>query len=414
MTSSTQACDIVIDEAGSSNPKVWTGAASSIGNDLEAIRFHADRNVIDLEERSGDVVIKGKYRTGLILLPSGRRIILRTKLPGIVLLDWLVYLGEFPEFQHWSQVGNVTADDDWQKVLLKLFLTELDVVTRWHLRKDFVRLNIESSQVRGKVLASAIASKIWRLPKMPQIIRGRSFDTPANRMLALALKQVVLLQKHLDDSSRNLLFRLRSDWSEITIDDVDRNQIVADGLTSAPSGYGNALQLARLILFGASMDSKSGWGGQSFTLSLAGVWERGIRKMCKELSPATGWRSLPSKNRIRPWDDASGQDDPNRLMISDILLQRGTERWVLDAKYKCGFGNESRNDRFQMCAYAMGFRASRATLVYPSQESSNFDQRELLSVDIGGTHVRIDSFALPMANGPNMCLKALRAKLQTV
>jgi 5-methylcytosine-specific restriction endonuclease McrBC regulatory subunit McrC len=162
------------------------------------------------------------------------------------------------------------------------------------------------------------------------------------------------------------------------------------------------------------MDSKSGWGGQSFTLSLAGVWERGIRKMCKELSPATGWRSLPSKNRIRPWDDANGQDDPDRLMISDILLQCGTERWVLDAKYKCGFGNESRNDRFQMCAYAMGFRASRATLVYPSQESSNFDQRELLSVDIGGTHVRIDSFALPMANGPNMCLKALRAKLQTV
>ena len=160
MTSSTKACDIVIDEAGSSNPKVWTGAASSIGNDLEAIRFHADRNVIDLEERSGDVVIKGKYRTGLILLPSGRRIILCTKLPGIVLLDWLVYLGEFPEFQHWSQVGNVTADDDWQKVLLKLFLTELDVVTRWHLRTDFVRLNIESSQVKGKVLASAISQRI--------------------------------------------------------------------------------------------------------------------------------------------------------------------------------------------------------------------------------------------------------------
>jgi hypothetical protein len=162
----------------------------------------------------------------------------------------------------------------------------------------------------------------------------------------------------------------------------------------------------------AAMDSKSGWGGQSFTLSLAGVWERGIRKMCNELSPATGWRSLPSKNRIRPWDDANGQDDPDRLMISDILLQRGTERWVLDAKYKCDFGNESRNDRFQMCAYAMGFRASRATLVYPSQESSNFDQRELLSVDIGETHVRIESFALPMANGPKKCSESLRAKLQ--
>jgi len=67
-----------------------------------------------------------------------------------------------------------------------------------------------------------------------------------------------------------------------------------------------------------------------------------------------------------------------------------------------------------MCAYAMGFEASRATLVYPSQESSNLDQRELLSVDIGGTHVRIDSFALPMTNSPKKCLETLRAKLQTV
>lgn len=409
---SIQVADIVVDEAGSPNPEEWAGTASSLGCDLDAIRFHADRNVIDLEERSGNVVIKGKYRTGIVLLPSGRRIVLRTKLPGIVLLDWLVYLGEFPDFQHWSQIGNVAADDDWQKVLLKLFLLELDIVTRWHLRKDFVKLNIESSQLRGRVLAGALATKIWRLPKMPQVIRGRSFETPANRMLALALKQVMLFQKHLDDSSRKLLFRLRSDWSEITVDDVDRHQIVADGLTSAPSGYGNALQLARLILCGASIDSKSGWGGQSFTLSLAGVWERGLRQMCRELAPTTGWRCLPHDQRSRLWDDAHGEDDPNRMMIADILLQRDGQRWILDAKYKRDFGNESRNDRFQMCAYAIGFRANRATLVYPSQEFSTADQRSLLAVDIGGTQVRIDSLALPMASGPQKCFDALKAIMQ--
>jgi 5-methylcytosine-specific restriction endonuclease McrBC regulatory subunit McrC len=341
MTSySTQIPDIVIDEAGSSDPLVWTGAASSLGKDLDAIRFHADRNLIGLEERSGNVLIKGRHRTGIVLLPSGRRIILRTKLPGIVLLEWLVYLGEFPDFQHWSQLGNVAAEDDWHKVLLKLFLLELDVVTRWHLRKEFVKLHIESSQVRGRVLAGTLATKIWRLPEMPQIVRGRSFDTPANRMLAIALKQVVLFQRQLDDRTRELLFRLRSDWSEITIDDVDRHQVVADGLTSAPAGYGNVLQLARLILFGAAMDSNSGWGGHSFTLSLAGIWERSVRQMCKELTPVTGWQSLPPSRRTRPWDDAIGEEDPNRLMIADVLLQRGEQRWSLDAKYKRDFGNE--------------------------------------------------------------------------
>ena len=408
-----QVSDIVIDEAGSSDPLEWNGTANSLGSDLDAIRFHADRNVFDLEERSGNVVIKGKHRTGIVLLPSGRRIVLRTKLPGIVLLDWLVYLGEFPDFQHWSQTGNVTADDDWQMVLLKLFLLELDVVTRWHLRKDFVKLHIESSQVRGRVLAGALATRIWRLPQMPQIVRGRSFDTPANRVLALALRQIVLLQKHLDDNSRKLLFRLRSDWSEITVDDVDRHQIVADGLSSAPSGYGNALQLARLILFGASMDSKSGWGGQSFTLSLAGVWERSVRRMCKELAPQTGWRSLPADKRVRSWDDAIGEKDPNRTMIADILLQRDSERWVLDAKYKRDFGNESRNDRFQMCAYALGFEADRATLVYPYAHNGPANPRRLLFAQYGSKLVQINAIALRMETSPACCKHDLLIALKS-
>lgn len=408
---SVQVPDIVIDEAGSTDSLEWTGTASSLGNDLDAIRFHADRNVYGLEERSGNVVIKGKHRTGIVLLPSGRRIVLRTKLPGIVLLDWLVYLGEFPNFQHWSQVGNVAADDDWQKVLLKLFLLELDVVTRWHLRKDFVKLHIESSRVRGKVLAGNLATKIWRLPQMPQIVRGRSFDSPANRMLALALKQAVLFQKHLDDNSRKLLFRLRSDWSEITVNDVDRHQVVADGLTSAPAGYGNALQLARLILFGAAMDSKSGWGGHSFTLSLAGIWERSVRQMCKELTPMTGWRSLHASKRVRSWDDAIGENDPNRVMIADILLQREDERWVLDAKYKRNFGNESRNDRFQMCAYALGFKASRATLVYPYANNDLASERVILNTEYGSKPYKLDALALPMKLGHKTCLSCLQVLL---
>ncbi len=96
--------DIVIDEAGSSEPLEWTGTANSLGSDLDAIRFHADRNLLGLEERSGTVVIRGRHRTGIVLLPTGRRIVLRTKLPGIVLLYWLVYLGEFPDFQHGARL----------------------------------------------------------------------------------------------------------------------------------------------------------------------------------------------------------------------------------------------------------------------------------------------------------------------
>lgn len=338
--------DIVLDESGTPNAKYWSGTVNQIRMDYEALQYHSSRNVIRLEERAGQLQIHGRHRTGLVILPSGRRIILRTKLAGVTLLDWLVYLGEFPDFQAWNQLGNVKPADDWQHVLAKLFLAQLEIVTRWHLRKDFIKLEIESPQVRGRILAGKLAQHPWRMPQLPQVVRGRSYNTPANRMLAAALGQVVFLLSKLDNDSSKLFYRLRNEWAQIAGEEIDRQRVIADSFAAAPSGYGDALQLARLILIGAAMDPQSGWGGQSFTLSLAGIWERALRKMFSELSQSTGWRLAPAAKRVRPWDDANGENDPKRVMIADLLLQKGSQRWVLDAKYKRDFGTESRNDRF--------------------------------------------------------------------
>ena len=84
--------------------------------------------------------------------------------------------------------------------------------------------------------------------------------------------KVLLFQQDLDDTSRKLLFRLRNDWSDITVDDIDRHQVITEGLTFAPAGYGSALQLARLILLGAAMDSKSGWGGLFSSHQIPMAW----------------------------------------------------------------------------------------------------------------------------------------------
>ncbi len=156
------------------------------------------------------------------------------------------------------------------------------------------------------------------------------------------------------------------------------------------------------------MDTNSGWGGQVFTISLAGIWERSLRQMCKELAPITGWRCLPARARIRPWDDAAGENDRNRLMIADILLQRDSERWVLDAKYKRDFGSESRNDRFQMCTYALGFHAGRATLIYPFADDWSINSRQLLFSQYGSQSLIVDAVALRMESGPKYCKKQLQ------
>ena len=129
--------------------------------------------------------------------------------------------------------------------------------------------------------------------------------------------------------------------------------------------------------------------------------------MCHELSPITGWKLAKENEGIRPWDDASGIDDPYRCMRADTLLERSGDRWVLDAKYKRDFANEGRNDRFQMCAYAVGFRAARATLVYPFRGQQPGAYRQLLRAELGEWDILIDSVALPMAKGPDECKEQL-------
>jgi 5-methylcytosine-specific restriction endonuclease McrBC regulatory subunit McrC len=395
--------DIVCDERGTPNAQFWSGSFEELGSDLEAIKYQHQQKRIQLEIVGSNVVIAGADRVGLVVLPSGRRIILRTKISGLKLIEWLIYLGEFPDFQSWSPIGNVVQSDSWQKVLARLFLYELQRVTKYHLRKNFVATSIDSSTVRGRVDWGKAASRPWELPRLPQRVRQRSFDMPSNQMLAAALNRVMLFQHELNQEDRSLFSRLRHEWADIANPNMDRHRIIQASLTAPPDGYRMALQLARLLLIGAAIDAEIGTGGESFTLSLSRIWEVALKRMCRDLSPTTGWALAKDDEGIRPWDDASGMDDPYRCMRADTLLARDGERWVLDAKYKRDFANEGRNDRFQMCAYAIGFRAARGTLVYPFQGRHPETYRRLLSEDLGGWGVLIDSIALPMAEGPETC-----------
>ena len=162
-----------------------------------------------------------------------------------------------------------------------------------------------------------------------------------------------------------------------------------------------------LILLGLSLDSSSSVGGQVFTLSLALIWERSLRRMCFDMKAQTGWTPVAVGERTRRWDDSYGTDDPSRWLRADVMLERHSDRWVLDAKYKRAFGGESREDRFQMCAYAVAFDADRATLVYPTASDGDHAVGTLLSTSVGAKKLVIDSMDLPMSSGPQACITAL-------
>jgi hypothetical protein len=57
-------------------------------------------------------------------------------------------------------------------------------------------------------------------------------------------------------------------------------------------------------------------GGRAFVLSLSGIWERGLRKMCDLATVQTGWNRRPDSDRIRRWDDPVGRDDRGRRVAA--------------------------------------------------------------------------------------------------
>jgi len=132
-----------------------------------------------------------------------------------------------------------------------------------------------------------------------------------------------------------------------------------------------------------------------------------------EISGETGWIPSPKSARTRQWDDSAGRNDPTRWLTADVMAEHEDQRWVLDAKYKRAFGNESRADRFQMCAYAVAFDADVVSLVYPLAKFGS-QRRILLGTRVGQKHVTIDSINLPMCAGPESCKAALIELSETI
>lgn len=302
--------------------------------------------------------------------------------------------------------AGVGIGDGWHQCLARLFLLALEHVTQRHVRKDYMVIAADRPEVRGRILTAALGRRLHRLPRIPQVQRQRTYDTPFNAMLALALDRLPAMLADEEGPDRRRMAWLRGQWAGIRRHSDDPTTTVTAAQWACPPGYRDALQLARLILIGASLDPDSRTGGQSFTLPLAAVWEHALRRMCDEFTDPCGWRRIPASQHVRRWDDPAGCHDRKRWLTADVIVQRAGSRWVLDAKYKREFADESRTDRFQMCAYAVAFDANRVTLVYPTGTADGA-RRELLRANVGGKALLIDSLALPMAAGPEACREAL-------
>ena len=398
--------DIVCGEIGSPGGERWGGPVRLAPQDLAHLDALRAEGIVDVRDDVGGVSVAGIDFVGTLQLPSGRRVHIRPKVGDLVLLDWLAYLGDAPPVPPRYAGGRFEVRGGFASRLAHQFLTEMEIFTRRPLRPQFAGERHDSPTIRGRILPGALARSFHRFPSVPQSRRIRTLDTPHHRLLATALDRLPALLGATGDVAPRLAV-LRGEWSEVRRETADVGTAAAACASHCPPGYAAAARLAALILLGASPSHAASTTGSALLVSLAGVWERALRRMCTEVAPATDWRPVPDAARTKRWDDGPGLRDPTRWMTADVILARGKRRWVLDAKYKRGYGDEERNDRFQMTAYAMAFGAGRATLVYPTAETERPRWRLLLAGQIGGQPTTIDSIELPMAAGPVACRQAL-------
>src|SRR5581483_1965137 len=157
-------------------------------------------------------------------------------------------------------------------------------------------------------LPNQLARAYHRLPRIPQSRRVRTLDTPHHRVLAAALDRLPSL---LPPSERLTILRREWDGTPRGLPDVPR--ALGDCLAHCPAGYGTALRLASLVLTGTrpTADGRAATAG-TLLVSLAGVWERAVRRMCAQVAAESGWRPVPDRARTKCWDDGPGLRDPLR------------------------------------------------------------------------------------------------------
>ncbi|MBN2496936.1 MAG: hypothetical protein JXR96_20260 [Deltaproteobacteria bacterium] len=402
---------VTCQEQGTPRSERWSPPFLVSSEDLSFLEARSSQEQIEIERISSmEIRVAGRKYCGRIRLPSGRWLQIQSKVPPARIMDWLVYSRTIPSLESWIDAPMLDVGTDAATALAALFLHELSILTNFHLRPGYCVVSQVRRAFRGRLVERKLARESRQLPALPCAFRDRTMSTVQNCVLARALDACWRLgvQNALRDESRCQLERLNAQWAGIerTLSSVHHALTVA--VACPPVGYRNALQLARMLMVGAGFDLAGGDGGDSFLVSMAGIFERALRRMAAQWARRNGWASMSSSARTRFWDDAPRK----RSFIADVMVQHPShERIILDAKYKCGYGHESREDCFQMCAYLLAFKARTALLVYPTGMGN---PRTLLQSDLVPSGATILSMELPMAKGPAECEAQMRQIMNQV
>jgi 5-methylcytosine-specific restriction enzyme subunit McrC len=167
------------------------------------------------------------------------------------------------------------------------------------------------------------------------------------------------------------------DWSERRFDATDFDQLMYDRKTT---GYKQAITLARLILLDLNPQIASGQEKVvALLFDMNRLWEEWLLATYRSSYRHDSTVQVLGKKKQRFWESEHG----NKVVETDILIKRGEQYIILDAKWKTPGPLPSDDELKQMFAYNLTWASQESWLVYP-QVNADQPRRGKFVIDAAG------------------------------
>ncbi len=299
---------------------------------------------------------------GQVLLPSRRILVVHSqKAPDAGVLAWAAYADpRLAGLRMLTGALPLGSQADLTAVTVGLFLRELmTVVRKQGLRRDYQRVRVRSSTIRGRIDFHRLASTGGDVARMPCVSWERLPETPLNRLISAALACVDRIPG-LPSDLRRLRSEAGAPFAHVP-PSVDRELLSGKkqlGRLEAP--YELVLALALMILAGSGIQERQrGEMSPAFFINIERLFEMAVARALEE-SPLRARAKVPAHYMVQ----YAGRAPERRSMEMDVFFSESpVGPVVVDAKYKT---RVSSSNIQQMTAYCLMARSTRGLLILPA------------------------------------------------